>query len=172
MNRAIHLAAVGSLLAAVALSSRASTPNPPPHPRKETVMTVDATEIATRLANHLETAWNAADGESYGAVFTADASFVDIRGDHHRSRTAIGKGHDAIFRSIYRGSKVRFEVTSANVLGGVIVAHAQVAMDAPAAPLPPNDGSTATFVAVDDGGTWRIAAYHNTLRLGRPAAQP
>lgn len=135
-------------------------------------MPIDATAIATRLAHHLETAWNAADGESYGAVFTSDASFVDIRGDHHRSRTAIGKGHEAIFQTIYRGSKVRFEVTSARVLGEVVVAHAHVAMEAPSAPLPPNDGSTASFVAVDDGGTWRIAAYHNTLRLQRPAARP
>lgn len=130
-------------------------------------MTESATEIANRLATHLETAWNAADGESYGAAFTSDASFVDIRGDHHRSRTAIGKGHSAILRGIYRGSKVHFEVTTARVVGGVIVAHAHIAMEAPAAPLPPNDGSTASFVVVDDGGTWRIAAFHNTLRLKR-----
>ena len=171
MNRAIQLVA-GRVLAAVVLSSCASTPTPPSQPRKELAMTVNATDIATRLATHLETAWNAADGDGYGAVFTDDASFVDIRGDHHRSRTAIGKGHAAILRGIYRGSKVRFEVTSAAVVGDVIVAHAQIAMDAPSAPLPPNDGSTASFVVVDDGGTWRIAAYHNTLRLKRPAELP
>jgi uncharacterized protein (TIGR02246 family) len=157
------------LLAVIALSACASTSTQQPHTRKELAMTIDATAIATRLANHLETAWNAADGDSYGAVFTNDASFVDIRGDHHRSRIAIGKGHAAVFGSIYRGSKVRFEVTSASVVGNVVVAHAQIAMDAPAAPLPPNAGSIASFVVVDDGGTWRIAAYHNTLRLKRPA---
>lgn len=132
-------------------------------------MNTNATRIATRLADHLATAWNAADGERYGAVFTEDASFVDIRGDHHRSRAAIGKGHHALFKGIYRGSTVTFEVTSASVLGNVVVAHAQVAMKAPGVPLPPNDGSTASFVIVDDGGTWRIASFHNTLRLKRPA---
>lgn len=132
-------------------------------------MTTDVTRIASDLTTHLAAAWNAADGERYGAVFTDDATFVDIRGDQHRSRKAIGKGHAALFRGIYRGSTVNASLTDATALGGVIVAHAHFAMEAPAAPLPPNDGSTATFVIVDDGGTWRIASFHNTLRMKRPA---
>lgn len=164
MNRVLHLVAA-SLLAVATLSSCSSTAA---SQRNQIAMNINPAEIATRLANHLETAWNAADGENFGAVFTNDASFVDIRGDHHQSRTAIGKGHQAIFDGIYRGSKVHFEITSASVLGNVVVAHAHIAMEAPGAPLPPNDGSTASFVVIDDGGTWRIAAFHNTLRLKRP----
>jgi uncharacterized protein (TIGR02246 family) len=134
-------------------------------------MTTDATRIATDLTNHLAASWNAADGERYGAVFTDDAAFVDIRGDQHRSRHAIGKGHAALFRGIYRGSTVNVSLTDATTIGGVIVAHAHIAMEAPSAPLPPNDGSTATLVIVDNGGTWRIASFHNTLRMKRPAEQ-
>ena len=141
-----------------------------PSPTKDAAMTIDANRIATELADHLESAWNAADGERYGAEFTADASFVDIRGDHHRSRVAIARGHDAILAGIYRGSTVDVTVTSATVVGDVVVAHAAIAMQAPDSPLPPNDGTTASFIAVNDGGTWRIAAFHNTLRVKPPGA--
>ncbi len=128
-------------------------------------MSADAFAIATDVAAQLTAAWNAANGERYGALFTADAGFIDIRGDLHRSRVAIGRGHQAIFDTIYRGSSVSYVVVSAITLGTVVVAQMRVDMNAPGAPLPPNDGSMATAVLVDDGGVWRIAAFHNTLRL-------
>jgi uncharacterized protein (TIGR02246 family) len=60
---------------------------------------------ATEPIGRLERAWNEAEGRAFGEPFTADADFVDIRGEHH-SREAIAAGHQAIFASVYRGSSV------------------------------------------------------------------
>jgi uncharacterized protein (TIGR02246 family) len=50
-----------------------------------------------------------ANGEAFGAPFAEDAEFVNIRGEHHTSRTAIARGHQAIFDSIYKGSVNKYE---------------------------------------------------------------
>ena len=49
-------------------------------------------------------------------MFTDDADFIDIRGSHHH-RTEIGKGHQAIFDTIYQGSNVQYSVVSATPVG-------------------------------------------------------
>ncbi len=133
-------------------------------------MTPDATGVASGLAAQLAAAWNAADGAAYGRAFTEDASFVDIRGGLHRSAAAIGAGHQAIFASIYRDSHLTAEILSARAAGPGVVAQIRFVLDAPHGGLPPNDGSIATLLAVEDGGDWRIAAFQNTLRLA--AATP
>ncbi|HEX2077462.1 MAG TPA: SgcJ/EcaC family oxidoreductase [Longimicrobium sp.] len=134
-------------------------------------MSDDPGQIAAELAGQLERAWNAADGAAYGAAFTDDADFVAIRGDYHRTRQAIARGHQAILDSIYRGSQVRFEVTRARRLADdVILAHATQTMNAPTGPLAGTGQATATMVLVRRPEGWRIAAYHNTLVQGQPGA--
>jgi uncharacterized protein (TIGR02246 family) len=128
-------------------------------------MTTDATRVATKLAAELTRAWNAADGAAYGRAFTDDATFVDIRGGLHRSAAAIGSGHAAILSTIYRDSRLSAEVLSARAAGPGIVAQVHFGLEAPHAPLPPHDGSTATLLAVEEPEGWRIAAFQNTLRL-------
>jgi uncharacterized protein (TIGR02246 family) len=76
-------------------------------------MNIDARPIAAALVSTLEKAWNAGDGEGFGRPFTAGADFIDIRGDHHRTRDAIAKGHQAIFDTAYKNSVVRYEVVGA-----------------------------------------------------------
>lgn len=67
--------------------------------------TSEATAVSTALLEHLERAWNDADGAAFGEVFTEDCDFVDIRGGHHRGRGAVAAGHQALFDSIYRGAR-------------------------------------------------------------------
>ncbi|HEU0298517.1 MAG TPA: SgcJ/EcaC family oxidoreductase [Longimicrobium sp.] len=134
-------------------------------------MSDDTGQVAAELAGQLERAWNAANGAGYGAAFADDADFVAIRGDYHRTREAIARGHQAILDSIYRGSQVRFAVTRARrVADDVIVAHATQTMDAPAGPLAGTHESTSTMVLVRGPQGWRIAAFHNTLVQGQPGA--
>ena len=62
----------------------------------------------------IESAWNDADGERYGAEFAAVTDFVNIRGEHHRGDGSyIGAAHQGIFDSIYKDSKVKYEVDEA-----------------------------------------------------------
>ncbi len=120
-------------------------------------------DIATAVARALEDAWNAADGEAYGAPFSPDADFVTIRGEHH-SGPAIAKGHQAIFDSIYRGSSVRYAVRDAREVGGnVVVAHIDAQLHVPSGPLAGDNAAVATMVLADEGDGHRIVAYHNTL---------
>ena len=129
--------------------------------------TTDASAIAAPLLAHLEQTWNRADGTAFGTVFTDDASFVDIRGAHHRGRTAIAAGHQGIFDTIYAGSTVGLQVLQARELeGGVILAHVKGEIDAPAGPLAGRHAATATVVLVPRGDDLEIAAFHNTLVSG------
>ena len=122
-----------------------------------------ATLVRTVLAE-LEQAWNAADGERFGAAFTADADFVDIRGSHHRGAPAIAHGHQAIFDTIYAGSVVAFEARAVAQIGdGAVLAVVEARLDAPAGPLQGVNRSTATILLVPEGERWAVRAFHNTL---------
>ena len=128
--------------------------------------TTDAQAIAKTITDTMQRGWNSANGELFASVFTDDCDFVDIRGDHHRGRIPNAKGHQAILDTIYKGTQLTYEVLSARATAGVIVAHALGTMTG-TTPLPPNNGSIATLVLVPDGASWRVAAFHNTLRLAR-----
>jgi uncharacterized protein (TIGR02246 family) len=76
-------------------------------------MAEGAENVTTELIGRLELAWNEADGRAFGEPFTADADFINIRGDHLRGQEAIAAGHQAIFDSIYKGSSTDFELVRA-----------------------------------------------------------
>lgn len=139
----------------------------------ETNMATDPESVAREIAGRLEDAWNAGDGSAFGRPFTGDAVFVDIRGEHHRGREAIAEGHRGIFASIYRGSRLRYEVTGARELGdGVILAHSTGEIEAPSGPLAGKHRATQSLVLVRDGSEWRIASFHNTLVAPPPGGVP
>ncbi len=128
-------------------------------------MTTNANAVVAQITGQLRQAWNAADGAAYASGFTADASFVDIRGGFHQSRAEIGAGHQKIFDTFYRGSTLDATVQLVRDLGDVVLAQVRLDLHAPHATLPPNDGSIATLVLLRDEGEWRIAHFQNTLRL-------
>ncbi|HEX5723902.1 MAG TPA: SgcJ/EcaC family oxidoreductase [Longimicrobiaceae bacterium] len=130
-------------------------------------MPTDPDQIATDVIRQLEAAWNAADGAAFAAPFTDDADFVNIRGDHHRTREAIAHGHQAIFDSIYRGSTVRYELHQARALTlDVILAHVRGTLTSPGGPLAGTHQAMALLVLVETPVGWRVAAFHNTLVAG------
>jgi uncharacterized protein (TIGR02246 family) len=123
----------------------------------------DRSAIEKIVAN-LEAAWNAADGKAFGAPFSVDADFVNIRADHFRTRDAIAAGHDAIFRTIYAGSVNSYRVESVRLLRpDVALAHVQAVLNAPAGPLAGTHSSRFSMVLTREGGGWQIASLHNTL---------
>ncbi len=128
--------------------------------------TAETASVATSLLQHLQDAWNAADGASFGAVFTEDCDFVDIRGEHHQGAIAVGAGHQAILDSIYRGSTVSYTAESVReVAPGVVVAVAGARLECPSGPLQGVNRSRLTLVVVQSDGTWSVAAFHNTLLM-------
>ena len=123
-----------------------------------------ADSVAAGLIGRLQRAWNEADGRAFGEPFTADADFVDIRGEHHRGREAIAAGHQAIFDSIYEGSTTDYELTGAReIADGVILAHSTEVLRAPSGPLAGEHSAVQTLVLVRGVDGWKVAGFHNTL---------
>src|SRR5918992_5088589 len=126
-------------------------------------MAASAENVANELIGRLEQAWNEADGRAFGEPFSADADFVDIRGEHHRGQEAIAAGHQAILHSIYEGSTVGYELTDARELtDGVILAHSTGALRVPSGPLAGDHGAVQSLILVRGDNGWEIAAFHNT----------
>ena len=127
-------------------------------------MNSDGERIVSDLVGELEEAWNAADGARFARPFAEDADFVNIRGEHLRTREVIAKGHQAIFNTIYAGSVIRYEVTGVRAIApAVLLAHVKGTLKAPTGPLAGEHRSLFTLVLVQDQEAWRIAAFHNTL---------
>ena len=125
---------------------------------------MDAEQIATEILQQLERAWNAADGPAFAAPFTDDADFVDIRGDHHRTRDVVARGHQAIMDTIYRGSTIRYELAQARRLADdVLLAHLRSTLTCPGGPMAGTNRSLASLVLVPGPAGWRVASFHNTL---------
>jgi uncharacterized protein (TIGR02246 family) len=124
----------------------------------------DRKRIVSDLVDQLEAAWNAADGSAFGRPFAEDADFVTIRGDHLRTRNVIAQGHQVIFDTIYKGSKVRYQLVEVrSITSGVLVAHVKATLNAPTGPLAGEHSSLFTIVVAQHDGDWQIAAFHNTL---------
>jgi uncharacterized protein (TIGR02246 family) len=91
---------------------------------------------------------------------------VNIRGEHYRGREAIAAGHDAIFRTIYAGSKNRMTVEAVRLLrADVALAHVRTQLDAPHGPLAGQHSSRFSAVLTKGPGGWEFASFHNTLEV-------
>ena len=127
-------------------------------------MNSDGERIVSDLVGELEKAWTAADGAGFARPFAEDADFVNIRGEHFRSRDVIARGHQAIFNTIYAGSVVRYQVSGVRAIApAVLLAHVKSTLKAPTGPLAGEHGSLFTVVLVQEQNSWSIAAFHNTL---------
>jgi uncharacterized protein (TIGR02246 family) len=126
--------------------------------------TLDPAATTAAVLEHLERTWNEADGSGFGEMFAEDCDFVDIRGEHHRGRVAVGAGHQALFDSMYRGSTVRYRLDSVRVVvPGCLVAIASATLDAPTGPSQGVGHSRITLVLAEHDGAWPVAVFHNTL---------
>jgi uncharacterized protein (TIGR02246 family) len=129
-----------------------------------TTTTENHTALAATFVENLEQAWNVADGTAFGAQFADESDFVNVRGEHHRGATAIARGHQGIFDTIYADSTVRYRLELARELApGVIMAVASATLDVPGGPLKGIHNSRFTMLIVEQGDDWRIAAFHNTF---------
>jgi uncharacterized protein (TIGR02246 family) len=94
---------------------------------------------------------------------------VNIRGEHHRGAVAIGHGHQGIFDTIYKGSRVEYRPEAARIVApGIIVALAGATLKVPAGPLAGVLEARMTVVIAEQDGRWLVTAFHNTLVAGGP----
>ena len=125
----------------------------------------------TAIVAALEAAWNAGDGEAFGAPMAADADFVTVRAEHFRGRAAIADGHTGIFRGVFARSRIRYTLDTLRLLRpDVALAHVSSMLDVPAGPLAGSHEALFSAVLVRTGSHWEIAAFHNTQ--APPAGRP
>ena len=116
------------------------------------------------LAARLESAWNAGDSQAFSAPFAEDADFVNVMGMHAHGREAIDAGHAHIFRTIYAGSTVRYQVATARLLRpDVGLVHVNAILTVPAGPMAGTFDALYSMVLTRESGEWRIASFHNTF---------
>lgn len=127
-------------------------------------MNVTGDQAVSDIVAELEKAWNTGDGAAFARPFAEDADFVNIRAEHLQTREVIARGHQGIFDTIYKGSTVRFQVSTVRAISPtVLVAHVKSTLKAPTGPLAGEHNSLFTLVLEQDQENWRIAAFHNTL---------
>jgi uncharacterized protein (TIGR02246 family) len=115
------------------------------------------------IVAELESAWNAGDGERFGAPFAPEADFVNIRAEHMRGRETIARGHAGIFATIYAGSITRLTIESIRPLRpDVALVHVQSVLDAPSGPMAGKHEACFSMVLTREAGRWEIASFHNT----------
>jgi uncharacterized protein (TIGR02246 family) len=127
----------------------------------------------------LDDAWGRGDAEAFAARFAADGSFTNVLGMAYDGREAFRDRHDAIFKTIYKGSKSTLVIAKLRFIRpDVAIADVDAEMSGYAT-LPPGvragpDGimrSKLQLVFVKESDTWWITAYHNvavTPLLPRP----
>ncbi|WP_158893549.1 SgcJ/EcaC family oxidoreductase [Amycolatopsis anabasis] len=116
-------------------------------------MTVD------EVIAEMERAWNAADGTAWAANFAEDADYIDALGRLQKGREVIGREHQKIFDTIYRGSTLKIRVTASKPLGdGIQLVHAATKLRVPAGPRAGEWEGVQTKIFRDG----QIVAFHNT----------
>ncbi len=133
-------------------------------------MTNDEQAIS-EMVSQLEAAWNAGDSLKWASHFTNDASFIHIYGGQLDGRRAIEAAHRAIFDTIYKSShnsytleQIRF--IRPDVALAVIRAHLEFYEGSERREI----NARPTLLAVNDNGTWQVAAFQNTRISELPAA--
>lgn len=124
-----------------------------------------------QIVKDMENAWNASDSQGFTSPFVDDATFIHIFGGQLDGRTAIEASHRIIFDTIYKGSRLRFDVR------GVRFLRLDVALAFTQGNLTFHDPADAreinarpTMVLVKEHGTWRIIALQNTRITDMPTA--
>ncbi len=129
---------------------------------------LDPTTISAARLTQLERAWNRDDGAAFGHEFAPDADFVDIRGGHHWGAAAIGRGHQALFDSVYTGSTISYQLEAARVVApGCVIAVARATLNATSGPNQGVNRSRLTLAITEQHRRWPLTAFHNTLLHGR-----
>ena len=126
-------------------------------------------DVLARLSD----AWNGGDSAAYAEQFTADATYVAFNGEVLRGRAAIDDVHRRLFDGPLRSSRMVAapdspapEIRFVRPDVAVVVSSGAV-QPTGAAELAADRVSVQSYVVVEDGDAWRVAAFQNTRRQPR-----
>jgi uncharacterized protein (TIGR02246 family) len=120
-------------------------------------------------------AWNSHDMEALGALFDADAMFVNRFGRHVRGVDAIVAMHAPIHASVYRDSTLENELIDVVYIGhdaAVVHCWSRLACG-PAHPAGPHAVDTVLqAVLTRRQGAWKIIAFENVTLTNPRTGEP
>ena len=122
----------------------------------------EADEAAMRAnVSQMETGWNTKSGALFAKPFAEDADYVVINGMYIKGRSAIEKGHQQIFDTIYKDTQLKLNVTQIRFLRpDVAVIHVTGQRVGPSKEL--TQDARVTLVMTKEKQGWTIAAFQNT----------
>ncbi|GAA3437711.1 SgcJ/EcaC family oxidoreductase [Kutzneria kofuensis] len=105
--------------------------------------------------------WAAGSGERFASVFAPDTEFVNVRGEEQHGRATVAAGHQNLFQTRYRDTKLTADVHSIRFITDdaavVHVASTVHSSDGKAT------GTHAQAVVERRDGEWLITAFHNMV---------
>lgn len=123
------------------------------------------------LYRRLLTAWNTADADAFGGLFTDSGEQIGFDGSQAAGARAITEHLRGIFAD-HRTARYVSLVRSVRTIGpGVAVLRAEVGMlPADGGEINPELNAVQSLLAVHDSEGWRVALFHNTPARfhGRP----
>jgi uncharacterized protein (TIGR02246 family) len=124
-------------------------------------------EAAVReQVKQMETGWNTKSGADFAKPFAEDADYVVINGMHLKGRTAIAAGHQEIFDTIYKDTKVTLAIKQIRFLRpDVAVVHVNAHREGPTKELTAD--ALLTLVTTKEKQGWTIVAFQNTQVVKR-----
>ncbi|MFC4950932.1 SgcJ/EcaC family oxidoreductase [Pseudonocardia sp. GCM10023141] len=113
------------------------------------------------LLDLLSDAWARGDGAAYGVLFTADATYVTFVGTVYRGPDDIGSGHQTLFDSFLKGTRLATEVIDIRYPGpdtALVLTRGDTYKGKPG-----KLGKVQTYTVVRSGSDgWLVAAFQNT----------
>jgi uncharacterized protein (TIGR02246 family) len=137
------------------LSGLAAATTPTDHAKDEAA-------IRAIIAN-LEEAWTKGDGKLWGEQFSEDVDFTVWNGLFLKGREAITKSHTEIFKTIFKGEKLRHKVLSIRFLrADVAVVRTEASHVKKEAEFPSRPMVFPLYVMTKENGRWQIVVFQNT----------
>ncbi|HZH31663.1 MAG TPA: SgcJ/EcaC family oxidoreductase [Pyrinomonadaceae bacterium] len=136
-----------------------------------------ADEAAVRsLVQKCVEGWNKGSGEAFAAQFAEDSDYVVVNGIHLKGRRQNASGHQQIFDTIYKGTRLWVRVKSVRFLRpDVALIHtASKVLKRGESGASPEPEAIQTWTVSKHGKEWLVDAFHNTpiQRQGGQTSKP
>jgi len=108
--------------------------------------------------------WNQGNGQAFASPFTEDADYVIIDGMHIKGREIIAFGHQHIFDTVYKGTRMEGHLKSIRFLSAdIALLHAENVLQIPnQIGIVSEQPATQTIVAIRQTDGWSFTAFQNT----------
>jgi uncharacterized protein (TIGR02246 family) len=128
--------------------------------RAQDSRTADESAIRQNVA-YLESGWNTKSGELFAKPFGDEADYVVINGSHIKGRGVIAAGHQRIFDTIFKDTRISLKVKQIRFIrSDVAVVH----VDGKRVGLNEADSQDAimTMIMTKEKTGWIVTAFQNT----------